>query len=378
MDVELTEEQALLRDSVGAFLADRYPFQTRRDIVATEQGYSTDVWRAFAEELGLLGIGFPEDLGGLGGGGVETMVVMEAAGRALAVEPLLPTVVIGGAVLRRVTGEGAASLAGEIVAGKAQTALAYLEPQARFNPADVTTTAKKDGAGWRLNGHKAVVMGGPWADHLFITARTGGAQAEEKGIALFLVPRTAKGVSRRDYATIDGLRASEIYLENVSLPSEALLADGDAGFALLDAVLDDATAALCAEGVGVLRELQATTVAYTKERRQFGKAIADFQVTRHRLVDMQVALEQLVSLTYAAALSLDLPAKERAAAVSAAKVQLGQAGRLVGQGAVQLHGGMGQTDELAVGSYFKRATVMESQFGSTDFHLRRFQQAALG
>jgi alkylation response protein AidB-like acyl-CoA dehydrogenase len=377
MDIELNEEQALLRDSITAFMADRYPFQTRREIVASDAGWSRAIWRGLSEELGVLGIGFDEAQGGLGGGGTEIMVVMEALGRALAVEPVLGTLVIGGGFLRRSRTAAAAALTADIIAGRAVTALAYLEPQGRFNPFDVQTSAKRDGAGYRLNGHKAVVMGGPWADRLFVTARLGGAQTDAAGIGIFLLDRNARGVSRRDYASIDGQRACELYLENVVLPEEALLFGGDDGATMLEAVLDEAIAALCAEGVGVLKELQAATVGYVKERRQFGKAIGDFQVVRHRLVDMQVALEQLVSLTDAAAASLDLPAQDRAAAVSAAKVQLGQAGRLVGQGAVQLHGGMGQTDELSVGWYFKRATVMESQFGSTDFHLNRFR-AALG
>jgi alkylation response protein AidB-like acyl-CoA dehydrogenase len=373
MDFSFTEEQSMLRDTVASYLQDKYDFETRRGIVKSDSGWRADYWKAFAEELGILGAPFSEELGGLGGGPTENMIVMEEFGKALVVEPYLGAVVIGGGFAKHSGWAGAADLIGQIVAGTAVTAFAYAEPQGRYNWSDLKTTAKKDGSGWLLNGHKAVVVGAPWATHLVVTARTGGGQRDAGGVSVFLVDKAAKGVVARDYPTVDGQRASEVFFENVSLPSDALIGDEGGGLPLVEKVIDEATAAVCAEAMGVLRRLHEGTLDYTRQRKQFGQPIAQFQVLQHRMVDMFIQVEQAVSMTYMATIKLDESEIERAKAVSATKVQVGRACRFVGQSAIQLHGGMGMTDEMAIGHYFKRATMIERQFGSTDHHLARYE-----
>ena len=373
MDFSFTEEQTLLRDTVASYLADHYDFDKRRAAIATPAGWRPEVWKAFAEELGILGASFPEDLGGLGGGATEVMVVMEEFGKALVVEPYLGTVVIAGGFLNHAAPAGAAELIGQIIEGKATFAFAWAEPQGRYTLSDLKTTARKEGAGWVLNGHKAVVVGAPFASHLIVTARTGGSQREAGGVSVFLVDKAAKGVVTRDYPTVDGGRASEIFFENVSLPAGALIGPEGGALPLVEQVVDEAIAATCAEACGVLRRLHEGTLAYTKERKQFGAPIASFQVLQHRMVDMFIQVEQAVSMTFMAHIKLGESAAERAKAVSAAKVQIGRACRFVGQNAIQLHGGMGMTDEMAIGHYFKRATLIESAFGSVDHHLRRYE-----
>uniref|UniRef100_UPI0035AE4D34 acyl-CoA dehydrogenase family protein n=1 Tax=Phenylobacterium sp. TaxID=1871053 RepID=UPI0035AE4D34 len=270
MDFSFTEEQSMLRDTVASYLADTYDFDKRRAAIGKEPGWRPEVWKAFAEELGILGAPFSEELGGLGGGPIENMVVMEELGKALVVEPYLPTVVIGGGFLKHSGHAGAADLIGEIIAGTATFAFAYAEPQGRYNIADLTTTAKKDGSGYVINGRKAVVVGAPFASHLIVTARTAGGQRDAQGISVFIVPKDAAGVTTRDYPTVDGGRASEITFENVSVGADALLGPADNGLPLLEKVLDEAIAATCAEGVGVLRKLHEGTLEYTKQRKQFG------------------------------------------------------------------------------------------------------------
>ncbi len=373
MDFSFTEEQTLLRDTLASYLADHYDFDKRRAATATASGWRPEVWKAFAEELGILGASFPEDLGGLGGGATEVMVIMEELGKALVVEPYLGTVVIAGGFLNHAAPTGAAELIGQIIEGKATFAFAWAEPQGRYTLSDLKTTARKDGAGWVLNGHKAVVVGAPFASHFIVTARTGGSQREAGGVSVFLVDKAAKGVVTRDYPTVDGGRASEVFFENVSLPAGALIGAEGAALPLVEQVVDEAIAATCAEACGVLRRLHEGTLSYTKERKQFGAPIASFQVLQHRMVDMFIQVEQAVSMTYMAHIKLGESAAERAKAVSAAKVQIGRACRFVGQNAIQLHGGMGMTDEMAIGHYFKRATLIESAFGSVDHHLRRYE-----
>jgi hypothetical protein len=373
MDFSFTEEQSLLRDTVAAFLADHYDFDKRRAAVASPSGWRPEIWRAFAQDLGILGASFAEDAGGLGGGPTEVMVVMEEFGKALVVEPYLGTVVIGGGFLKRAGGQPAAGLIGEIIEGKATLAFAAAEPQSRYCLHDLAATARKDGAGWVLNGHKAVVVGAPWASHLIVTARTGGARRDQEGVSVFLVDKAAKGVVTRDYPTVDGQRASEITFENVAVGADALIGPEGAALPLVEEVVDEAVAALCAEACGVLRRLHEGTLEYTRQRKQFGAPISSFQVLQHRMVDMFMNVEQAVSMTYMAHIKLAESAAERAKAVSAAKVQIGRACRFVGQNAIQLHGGMGMTDEMAIGHYFKRATMIEGQFGSVDHHLARYE-----
>lgn len=378
MDFNFTEEQSMVRDTVASFLQDKYDFETRRKIVASESGWRADYWQAFAEELGILGASFSEELGGLGGGAIDNMIIMEEFGKALVIEPYLGTVVIGGGFMKHSGYAGAASVIEGIVAGTTTIAFAYAEPQGRYTWSDLKTTARKDGSGWILNGHKAVVVGAPFATHLVVTARTGGSQREASGVSVFLIDKNLPGVVTRDYPTVDGGRASEVYFENVSIPADALVGHEGNGLPLVEKVIDEATAASQAEGVGVLRKLHEGTLDYAKQRKQFGRAIADFQVLQHRMVDMFIELEQSVSMTYMATIKLDENDAERAKAVSAAKVRIGRALKFVGQNAIQIHGGMGMTDELAIGHYFKRGTIIEGLFGSVDHHLRRYEGLSFG
>jgi hypothetical protein len=378
MDFSFTEEQSMLRDTVASYLQDKYDFETRRKITASEAGWRPDYWKAFAEELGILGAPFSEELGGLGGGATENMIVLEEFGKALVVEPYLGTVVIGGGFLKHSGYAGASDLIGKIIGGEVITAFAYAEPQGRYTWSDLKTTARKDGAGYVLNGHKAVVVGAPWATHLIVTARTGGGQRDAGGVSVFIVDKNAKGVVTRNYPTVDGQRASEVFFENVSVGADALIGGEGAGLPLVEKVMDEATVALCAEAVGVLRKLHEGTLEYTKQRKQFGQPIATFQVLQHRMVDMFILVEQAVSMIYMATIKVDdESADERAKATSAAKVQIGRACKFVGQNAIQLHGGMGMTDEMAIGHYFKRATIIEGLFGSVDHHLRRYETLSI-
>jgi len=378
MNFSFTEEQSLLRDALASYLGDHYAFDQRRAAIRSASGWRPEVWKAFANDLGILGATFPEDLGGLGGGATETLVIMEELGKALVVEPYLATVVIAGGFLNRSDHPAAAELIGQIIAGEATFAFAHAEPQGRYALNDVAVTATKQGAGFVLNGQKAVVLGAPWASHLLVTARTGGARRDASGISVFLVDPKASGVVMREYPTVDGGRAAEIAFENVAVGSDAMIGAEGQSLPLIEAVTDEATAALCAEACGVLRRLHEGTLEYTKQRKQFGQPISQFQVLQHRMVDMFIAFEQSVSMTYMATIKLSAPADERAKAVSAAKVQIGRACRFVGQNAIQLHGGMGMTDEMAIGHYFKRATMIEAQFGNTDHHLARYEALSFG
>jgi len=377
MDFSFTEEQSMLRDTVASYLADHYSFDQRRALLGQEPGWSPAVWKAFAEELGILGAPFSEDLGGLGGGPVENMIVMQEMGRSLVVEPYLGTVVIGGGFLKHSGHPDAEALIGQIIAGEAIFAFAYAEPQARYNLADLKTTAKKDGGAYVLNGAKAVVIGGPYATHLIVTARTDGGQRDAQGVSVFIVPANAPGVTRRDYPTVDGFRASEIAFENVKLGAGALVGPEGQALPLIEKVVDEAVAATCAEACGVLSKLHEGTLDYTRQRKQFGQPISAFQVLQHRMVDMFIQVEQSISMTYMATIKL-ADDRQRSKAVSAAKVQIGKACKFVGQNAIQLHGGMGMTDEMAIGHYYKRATMIEAAFGSTDHFLARYEFLSLG
>ena len=376
MDFSFSEEQTLLRNSVQKFVQNGYSFDTRRAIVKSESGWKRENWKQFAE-LGLLGAPFSEEEGGLGGGPIETMIIMEEFGRGLVVEPYLGTVVVAGGFLRHGGSKAQKDqLIPEIAEGKRVFAFAFAEPQGRYNLADLQVTAKKSGAGYTLNGHKAVVVGAPWADTLIVTARTGGGQRDEKGVSVFVVDKKAKGVGTRDYPTVDGLRASEVTFENVNLGADAVIGQADNGLKLVERVTDEAIAALSAEAIGAMKVLNDTTVEYCKTRKQFGVPIGKFQVLQHRMVDMFMNYEQSVSITYMVTLKLNESETERKKAASAAKVQVGKAGRFIGQNAVQLHGGMGMTDELNVGHYFKRLTMIDTMFGNVDHHLKRY--ASLG
>jgi alkylation response protein AidB-like acyl-CoA dehydrogenase len=362
VDFSFTEEQTLLRNMVQSFVQDNYDFDSRMKIVRSEEGMSREIWGQFAE-LGLLAAPFSEELGGLDGGPIDIMVIMEELGRGLVVEPYLPTVVLCGGILSRHASpaQQEANLPG-ILGGESIWALAYSEPQSRFNPADVLTSAKADGEGYVLNGTKAVVAAAPWADKLIVSARMSGEQRDHNGIGLFIVDKSAAGVSTQDYPTVDGNRASEVTFENVAVSGDALIGSPDTGLSILEEALDHGIGAICAESLGHMKSLNDATVEYCKTRKQFGVPIGSFQVLQHRMVDM-------------VNMKLGEGEDERKKASSGAKVQIGKSGRFVGQEAVQLHGGMGMTEELSVGHYFKRLTVIDTQFGNVDHHLKRFASA---
>ncbi len=376
MDFDLSEEQRLLKESVDGLLADSYDFETRKKYAREKGGWSKAQWSKFAEQ-GLLGLPFSEEDGGFGSGAVETMIVMEAMGRALVVEPYLATVILGGGFLRRGASseQKAAHLPG-IIDGSKTLAFAQLEKNSRYDLADVSTTAKKKGSGWIIDGEKFVVLHGDTADTLVVTARTKGGQRDKTGIGAFLVPANAKGVTVKGYPTQDSLRAADITFTNVEVGADAAIGDPENALPLIERVADDARIALCAEAVGAMEESLKTTMQYIKERKQFGVAIGTFQVLQHRGADMFVALEQARSMSYLATMAGGIDnAKERALSVAAAKVQIGRSARYVGQQAIQLHGGVGMTMEFKIGHYFKRLTMIESLFGDADFHLRRVADA---
>ncbi len=375
MDFELSEEQRLLKESVDGLLGDSYDFEQRKKYAAEKDGWSRAVWGKFAEQ-GLLGLPFSEADGGFGAGGVETMIVMEALGRALVLEPYLATVVLGGGFLRR--GDSAAQKAAylpSLIDGSKTMAFAQLEKNSRYDLADVATTAKKSGSGYVIDGEKCVVVHGDTADTFVVTARSKGGQRDAGGIGAFLVPASAKGVTVKGYPTQDGLRAADVSFSGVEIGAEAALGDPENALPLIERVADDARIALCAEAVGAMDEALKTTVEYLKTRNQFGTAIGNFQALQHRGSDMFVALEQARSMSFFATMAGDFDdARERATAVAAAKVQIGRSARFVGQQAIQLHGGVGMTMEYKIGHYFKRLTMIESLFGDADYHLRRVSE----
>ena len=376
MDFSFTEEQTLLRDTVASYLADHYDFEKRRAAVKSASGWRPEVWKAFAEELGILGASFAEELGGLGGGATENMVIMEEFGKALVVEPYLGTVVIGGGFLKHGKPAGGDELAGKIIAGEATVAFAYAEPQARYNLADLKTTARKDGGGWVLNGAKAVVIGAPWASHLIVTARTGGAQRDAGGVSVFLVEKSAKGVTTRDYPTVDGQRASEVTFENVSLPASALIGGEGAGLPLVETVVDEAIAATCAEACGVLRKLHEGTLEYTKQRKQFGQPIAQFQAIKHAIARMGTEIEPSRGMWWVAAHALDRGHADASRQASIAKAHVTDRAMETARQSVELHGGYGFTWECEVQMWFKRIMFDRSALGTPEQHRER--QARLG
>ena len=357
-------------------LGNAYDFDSRKKYMAEKGGWSKGVWSKLAEQ-GLLGLPFSEDDGGFGAGAVETMIVMEALGRALVLEPYLATVVIGGGFLRR----GGAAAQKEaylpsIIDGSKTLAFAQLEKNSRYDVSDVSTSAKKKGEGWLIDGEKFVVLNGETADTLVVTARTNGGQRDRRGIGVFLLPTNAKGISIKGYPTQDGLHAADITFTGVEVGADATIGDPENALPLIEAVVDDARIALCAEAVGLMDESLKATVEYLKTRTQFGVPIGSFQVLQHRAADMFVAVEQARSMAMFATMASDFDQpKERATAVSAAKVQIGKSLKFVGEQSIQLHGGIGMTMEAKIGHYFKRLTMIENTFGDSDYHLRRVTEA---
>jgi pimeloyl-CoA dehydrogenase small subunit len=376
MDFDLSEEQRLLKESVDGLLTDSYDFDARKKYMAEKGGWSKSLWGKLAEQ-GLLGLPFSEDDGGFGAGGIETMIVMEALGKALVIEPYLATVVLGGGFLRHGgSAEQKAAYIPGIIDGSKTLAFAQLEKNSRYDLSDVSTTAKKKGAGWVIDGEKFVVLNGETADMLVVTARTKGGQRDKDGIGVFLVPGNAKGIAKKGYPTQDGLHAADITLTGVEVGADAAIGDPDNALPLIERVVDEARTALCAEAVGAMDESLKSTVEYLKTRKQFGVAIGSFQTLQHRAADMFVAVEQARSMSMFATMASDFDnAKERATAVAAAKVQIGKSAKFVGQQSIQLHGGIGMTQEAKIGHYFKRLTMIENTFGDTDYHLRRVTES---
>ena len=377
MDFDLSEEQQLLKDSVERLLHDHYGFEDRRRYLGEKAGFSERMWDRYAE-LGLLALPFPEAHGGVGAGAIETMIVMEAFGKALLVEPYFATVVLAGGVLRRAASESQkARLIPAIAQGRMKLALAYAEAGSRYDLFHVETRATRDGEGWMLNGAKSLVLHGDVADKLIVTARSEGAHCDPQGIGLYLVDGRAKGLTRRGYPTQNGLRAAELVLDAVRVEAADLIGEAANASQVIARVADEAIAASCAEAVGCFAQMHALTLDYLKSRRQFGTTLGSFQVLQHRAVDMFVELEQSRSMALYATMMVD--AEEpiaRARAMSAAKRQICESSKLIAHQAIQLHGGNGMTMAYSVGHYFKHVTMIDAMLGDAGHHLRRL--AAMG
>lgn len=374
MDFSYSEEQQMLLDSVGKFVTNRYDFDTRQKILQREEGFDPQNWRMFAE-LGWLTVPFREEDGGFGASAVDLMVVMEEFGKGMVVEPFLPTAVLAGGLIGELADAARKeALLGPLMEGGLQLALAYAEAGSRYNLANVSTRADRDGDDYVLKGHKIVVFNAPAADQLVVIARTSGDQFDEQGVSAFLVDADASGLRRRAYSTVDGHRAAEVHLEGVRVPATSLLGSEGEAFAALQRVIDRAALAAAAEGLGAMESLLKKTVEYARTRKQFDTPIGAFQALQHRMAEMFIECQLSRSIVVMAAMTLDSDGDEveKQKAVSAAKSRVGRALRRVGQEAVQLHGGIGMTDELDVGHYFKRVTTLEKLFGDTPFHTQRY------
>jgi hypothetical protein len=373
MDFNFSEEQQLLADTVQRFVREQYSFETRREILKSGAGWSREMWQQIAG-LGLTALNVPEAHGGLNGGPVETMLVMNAFGEALVLEPFLAAAVVTPALLVGLQDPAAASeLLPTIAAGERIVIVAHQERQARGDVTQVATRAQRSGDGYVINGHKSVIAHGGTADEFLITARTSGTEGSPEGISVFRVDAKAPGLSINAYGTIDGQPAADLELNDVKVSRTALVGTEGGAFAAIESAHEIALSALCAEAVGIMKAVNTATLEYTKSRKQFGQPIAKFQVLQHRMADMFVQSEQAKSMSYLAAIKcLDRDPLERKRSLSAAKVVVGQAGRFVAQQAVQLHGGMGMTDELMVSHHFKRLTTIDLTLGDADFHVQRF------
>ena len=371
MDIQYTEEQELLRSSVQRLLRDQYDFDARRKIVASEEGFSRKRWEAFAE-LGLLAAPFSEEVGGLGGGSLSTMIIMQEFGRHLVVEPFVETIVVAGSLIEQTGSEKQKrAFLPDIIAGKKIWALAWTEKASRFDLAKVTTTAHREGKDYVLTGEKSAVIAAPWADYLIVSARASGQRHDRGGVSLFVVDRRAANLHLQSFKTIDGRRAAQISLGGVR--GQLLGKEGE-GVAALEACRDRAIGALCAEAVGAMGELNSVTLEYSKTRKQFGTTIGSFQVLQHRMVDMFIPHQEALSLMQHLTLGLSADDAGLSRLASGAKSKIGYAGRFIADQAVQLHGGMGMTDELNVGHFFKRISSINIQFGDPAYHVLRYAQ----
>jgi pimeloyl-CoA dehydrogenase small subunit len=370
MDFDFSDEQRMLQESVERLVADRYNFEQRKSYLAMADGWSREIWSTYAD-MGLLGLPFANSDGGLGGGPVDTMIVMEAMGRGLVVEPYFAAIILAGGCLRSAaSAKQRAELIPAIAAGELLMSLAHSESQARYELANVRTTAHREGDQWVLNGSKRFVLHGDSADRLIVSARISGEQRDPDGLALFVVDAQASGMTRRAYLTQDRLRAADIELANVRVCDTDLIGAAGSALPIIEQAVDQALAALCAEAVGVMARAHELTVDYLKSRKQFGVSIGSFQALQHRAVDMLVMIEQARSMALFATMMAAHPdATERGKAMSAAKVQIGKSARFVGQQTVQLHGGIGVTEECQAGHYFRRLSMMELLLGDADHHL---------
>jgi alkylation response protein AidB-like acyl-CoA dehydrogenase len=375
VDFRYSEEQLALQDTLQRFISRDYDFEHRRALVRSPLGFSADAWKRYAE-LGLLALPLPEEFGGLGGGGVDVMAVMEQIGQGLLLEPYLSTVVLCGGLIRDAASESVKrSILPRVAAGELQIALAAYEAPGRYDLAHVACAAVEAGGGWTLSGRKTVVLDAPSADYFLVSARSAGAVNDTQGISLFLVRRDAPGLSTLAYPTQSGARAADLQLTDVS--PQALIAVPGQAFGIVERAVDSAIAALCAEALGIVTALNQATLNYLKTRKQFGVPIGAFQALQHRMAEMIIAAEQTRSMAIIAAVHVDVDdAVKRRRAISGAKAYIGQAGRFVGQQAVQLHGAMGMVDDLIVSHYFKRLTMIDMSLGDADYHLARFSDAA--
>tara|TARA_X000001036_G_scaffold431552_1_gene466034 strand:- start:921 stop:2078 length:1158 start_codon:yes stop_codon:yes gene_type:complete len=372
MNFDFTEEQTLLNNMVTSFVRDNYDWETRCSIVKTEEGWKQENWSQFAE-LGLLGVPFSEDHGGLGGSPTDLMIVMEQFGKGLVVEPYLPSVILAGGLITNLgSKEQTDQIVPKIISGDQRYVFAYAEHQSRFDLFDVKTSAAKDGDTYVINGLKSVVFGAGAATHIIIAARTSGDQRSKKGITLFMTEIGSEGITLQNYPTIDEYRASEVIIENLKVSKDAILGKVDEAYDVIEEEVDKSTIAACSEALGILEVLKDATTDYCKNRKQFGQPISKNQVIQFRLVDMMMEYEQAKSILYMAITSDLSNPDERRKTVSALKSRMGKAIKFVGENAIQLHGGMGMTEEYMISHYFKRATMIGVLFGNVDYHMKRF------
>lgn len=372
MDLSFTEEQTLLKDSVQKYIEDNYDISARNKLTAGDEGFSRDNWKQYAE-LGWLAMPFPEDVGGIGGTPVDTMILMEEFGKGLVVEPFLPTVVMAGTAISEFGSQAQKSeLLPAIIDGSLIATFAYAELQAHHDLNNVQTRAEKQGEGYAITGAKSVVLNARSADKILVSARTAGDTLDEAGITVFIVDARADGISRDDYPTVDGLRASEIKFDGVKVTADDIVGTEGEGIQVLNKMANRTILALAAEAVGAMEMLYKDTISYTKQREQFDHPLSDFQVLKHRMAEMFMEHALAQSLTLKATMLETQGAEDTQRTIHALKYLIGKSSRFVGQNAVQLHGGMGMTEELRVAHYFKRLTVIDSQFGNTDHHLTRF------
>lgn len=379
MDFNFTEEQQLLADTVQRFVRGQYTFEKRRDILKSADGWSREIWQELAG-IGLTALNVPEAHGGINGGPADTMLVMNALGEGLLLEPFLGAAVLTPALIARLNDDAAAqALLPDVASGERIVIVAHQEPKTRGELNHVATRAEKNGDGYVLDGYKNVVTHGGAADELLVSARTSGKTTDTAGISIFRVDPKTAGVTVKSYRTIDGQPAADIELRSVKLPASSRVGAEGQAHAAIEAAHAIALSAICAEAVGIMKAINAATLDYTRNRKQFGQPIAKFQVLQHRMADMFLQSEQARSMSFLAAIKcVDEDATERRRSMSAAKVVIGQAGKYIAQQAVQLHGGMGMTDELIVSHYFKRLTSIDLIFGDADFHLQQFIAAGGG